>query len=701
MELAKPKETLPADQPPDRWSRIELVLWIGLALLWLIRYLINLNSEAFIDLEELQNGTLTRGLLEGLIASPWQYQYQPWAHGPLVYGLLLYPFFLLGGSSLFWTKIIAFCFAATGGVVWMCLIRRAWGRGPALMFALWWLAPPPFLERYLHLAWANHMESIFLGGLIVWAFARAGETPPRRIPVGLAAGWAGVASFFCMQNFIFALAAALCVIWRWRKSGLKLLIWPALPAFLVGFSPHLLYCLATGYRDSFWGNFSLITACIRWRDLFVLAIPQVVKTSISFLNLYSVLLIYLCVIAGIGLWLRPQKKQAPNRLENPWLGRLLLVYFFVYLLVYAFGKYYVEEPFNSYCQRYLVPLLIVLAALTVGVLGRLPYKLGWVALLVLLALPLYKMQILTPGWLTVKSLADGSFAAEARNLRGDDYGYLVDDELARSWMGALPSDQAALAEKMKIAEQALRKLPRPWKFAGYQLIGQWLGVEETLALLGQIEDGFRTDMAFGAGMRAVRDVIERPIGRPEAFFERLNRFQSLDPLLEASFVAGAGRGLAAYYTAGGELFYFLKATAPVYLPDVKPPQISEDRWLSLQAAFVFNRSLIESFTRQQQLDLISGAGRFRASDSYPEAMIACFGLPAEADILAAYRQGYATSEAFAYLRYYRRIPCSAGQETFVTVHYPELAREKLKEFGVTLRRENEASDLCRLEYGFN
>ena len=89
------------------------------------------------DWEEAANGNLACGLVEGLVASPWVYQYQPWAHGPFVYGLILTPFFALGGSKMLWVKILGAAFAFGGSFVWLRIVQRGWGMAAALLFAAW------------------------------------------------------------------------------------------------------------------------------------------------------------------------------------------------------------------------------------------------------------------------------------------------------------------------------------------------------------------------------------------------------------------------------------------------------------------------------------------------------------------------------------------------------------------------------------
>jgi len=125
------------------------------------------------------NGNLTRGLLDGLVGSFWSYQYRDHTHGPTVYGLLLWPFFLIGGSRYLWIKVIGAGFAAGGVYFWTTAVRRAWGLAAAVSFLLLCTAAPPLITEELHYAYANHMESLFFMGVMA-GVVRALDR--RRIP---------------------------------------------------------------------------------------------------------------------------------------------------------------------------------------------------------------------------------------------------------------------------------------------------------------------------------------------------------------------------------------------------------------------------------------------------------------------------------------------------------------------------------------
>lgn len=187
--------------------RFERAVWAAYAIVWGSWYALKTVLVESVDLEQLTTGNLARGLVDGLVMSPWYYQHQTVGHGSMIYGFLLAPLYKYVGSYFLWPKLLAGLFAAGGMALWISIVRKAWGFQAALMFAVWWLMPPPCLADILHVVYANHMESIFWSGLLVTLFVHENSDLPRRLRIGLAAFIAGFASFFCPQNL--AISAAL------------------------------------------------------------------------------------------------------------------------------------------------------------------------------------------------------------------------------------------------------------------------------------------------------------------------------------------------------------------------------------------------------------------------------------------------------------------------------------------------------------
>ena len=531
---------------PSTLSR-ETVIWIAIAILWAGLYtVVACGGQAWHD-EERPTGNVARGLVEGLVAPIWYYQYVVYGPGVVVHGVILAPIYALLGSSLLWIKLLGAVFAAAGTAVWIALVRRGWGLAPALLLAVWFLAPPPYLGQIQHIAWANHMESIFWSGWIVLVFLHPPgmPSPGRAAVLGLLIGFA---SFYCMQNVIPGLAIAATAVLSWGRRGALRVLWPALPCFALGFFPHWLAQWQTG------GRFAYLSAggdlWSTWRDLAMYAIPRLGKYSWAAFS-WAFAGLAVAALAGAALeTARCLGNSAALSRRDRRLACVLVIWAAGWFVAAGLSRFEVKprgDIADLLQLRYLVPLLPVGMALVCHVLARLPRRAGWVILTPLLiagATSLYPASL----WdRFVRVCREGTALAEFRKLRGDGFTAFVMDSLPNSWEARKGESIPEGTIRIDRAVRSISRLAPTWRPLAYEALGARLGPSCTALLLreGRPElTGWASELAFGAGSAAA--ACPRRERRKTACAESDRDASSLlrDEATLSGFAEGLGFGVA-------------------------------------------------------------------------------------------------------------------------------------------------------------
>jgi hypothetical protein len=642
--------------------RFERAVWAAYALVWLLWYALVFALAAGESTEQLTTGNLAQGLVDGLVASPWSYQHQAVGRGPLLYGVLLYPLYKIAGSYLLWLKLLAGLFAAGATALWIYVVRKAWGFTAGLMFALWWLAAPPLVAYILHVAYANHMESIFWSGLLAALFVNENRDPPRRVRIGLAAFIAGFASFFCGQNLAFSAALFVVAVIRWRKSvGRVLLVAP--PLFLLGYALHFLRKIQTGE------TIRLIARhphpWQQWRDLVTKYWFAAPGYSLHAASAAVGALLALGVAAAVWRFVIAARRPPIEERSGFWLGRLLLLQIGFYFVAYGFSEYYIPEPGFSYNYRYLAPIFPSLLALVCQALSQLPRHAGW-----LMFLPKSQWRRYA-GWLIlipvlvvgaydahpVRSMIDagqqwrkGLLGWDLLSLRGDDFGDFVKFNLSKDWGNYSPhtGDQKTIA-----AISTIEKLPRQWRELGFETLGIWLGDDGGLdALLRGVAcpPAYCKNFAVGVGevlqIRFYGD--QRDAITMTDVLRRIALWQDQAPELSSYYLRGIGR----------QWITMILEAKPSVREELTPFFVGRKRW-SLNAYFAddttrkllsVTQDLIRALSPGQRVVLAAGVGDtisqlfYRGADeiSFP----AFLGFAGTQEEIAAYRQTFSETYAF-------------------------------------------------------
>jgi hypothetical protein len=694
----------------ERWLSTRRLGWLLWGALWLSAYVVAIPREVMrANWEETVNGNVARGIVEGLIVSPWYYQYQPWAHGPFVIGLILTPVYALFGSTRLWIKLAGSLFAIGGTAAWISVARRSFGARTALLFAAWWLLPPPYLSGMLHVVWANHMESIFWTGMLVAAFSRAGSVVPGFAGVAGTALVAGFASFFCMQNLLPAAALVVVSVWRWKMAGLRRMLWPGFPCFLVGYVPHVICAWVitrprtTGARVTGWGIarevFSSATGYFaswgasrgfidehsqpgrRLWDLFTQVVPRAgVYDSPTVSRTAGLLVLVGLAVATVRYAPWPIRRGTADR--EAWTARLMLVWLVGYAFAYAFGTFYVAEFDESYWFRYLLPLFPVGMLLTASLLARLPVRAGWLVLLPFLVASANDLAPIRQIREAGRTLRQGVFFSELTAQRGDDFGIF----LGNDWLGgfARPSGDVpwGYAVDLRGAAATLPGLspvliPMACEEMGFRA-GSRAALDE-LAARGDVATACGVALARGAGRAAVEEsVVARAAGKDDsdAVGAALVHLAAWDTEAAEAFAEGVGYELVVRSETG------TGRRATVHGPRVTPWDEPDDAssWLAGR--------MVDRASESQRLALVRGMGRrigslgFRAVAS----LVPIEQVITASDVSAGERDAAARGRAEGYADYVIDHDNRIDWPAFVT---PSLVREALERRGVSLVRSDD------------
>ena len=622
--------------------RGEAIFWGAYALVWLLAYaaIMLITNDEYI--EQLPTGNLASGLADGLATSPWYYQHVMWNHGTLVYGLLLAPLYAYFGSYLLWLKLLAGLFAAGGTALWLAVARKAWGLRPALMLAAFFLAPPPTLTYYWHIACGNHMESIFWSGLVVWLFVGARAEPPSRVRLGLIGLVAGFASFFCSQNFAISAAVFVAVFIRWRPAAWRLLLAPA--GFGVGFLPHYLGKMVTGYNLT--PDVRVFQPGQHWKELFTRFWFTAPEYSWGVMSAAVGALFFLGILAA--LW-RYAFSAAPQTSEDDRarrLGRLLLLFLGFFLLAYGFSDFYVEQA-GLHWVRYLVPIYPALMALLCRALARLPRRAGWLVLVPALVLGAHDMFPAKTVAAASHAWGQGTLGWPLLALRGDDYFDFVSSGLGASWR---KFESSELKHRFAALASSIEKLPRRWRKFGYVALGNGLSEEEALALLQERDIcpvAHREDLALGAGKSYDFVVSDHKINEKTlpAALEAISRWQKQAPELTEYFIWGLGTQLMNLPLVWGRSAFY-NGLRPFLLPQSPPRKAGiEDQYL--QRLLELCAGLVRALPVEQKKALLGGIGYSIAANCIDCTVFpAMLGFEGSDEEIAAYRRSFADQFAF-------------------------------------------------------
>ncbi len=521
-------------------SREIPVGWL-LAACWLAVYGFRFFQPGYIDPEEQRTGMLATGLRDGLASSPFYYEY---AHttGTLTFGVLLYPVYCWFGSRFVWIRLLGAFFVAGGVYFWTRAVRRAWGFAPALIFFLWTLAPPPFLEHYFHIAWANHSESLFFSGLLVLLFLRTSDAPPpfrRTLATGALAGFA---TFFCLENALVASVLAAIALWRWRWRGVARWAAPAALGFVAGFSPGLFTPRLPAHPLAVARTAARFFSLESWRrraDFLTGTLPHCAGYAGAAGKWLSFGWAALAALGAAAiLWNAVQPKRRGAAPDPPdWLARVLVLHLTFFVLAYGFPEFSIRShgPGDYYLMRHLVAVSLTMLALATYFLLRVGGVGKWLLLAPFLA---GGFANLVSGS-TVSAVALNKGFAELRDCRGDDYLYFVDSQLPVSWQ-----DPAA-------AVRSVTRLPPRWRADGYFRAGAWFDPWIVLPIAAHdatLPEKARLRLAAGAGAAFAQSSFLAKFRTdgldPEQRRELLSQLQNLPPAVAQSFAGGVGYGIS-------------------------------------------------------------------------------------------------------------------------------------------------------------
>jgi len=541
--VSETKPFVPTASAPRSRSAREIRLWVGLGALGVAIYATRFFCTAWdFPAEQPGSGLLGAALLDGLAAPIRNYQ-NAYVTGSLVFGLLLVPFYALFGSSFLTLKLVSAAMVAGGLVFWTLAVRRAWGLTAAVIFFLWLVFPPPFLEWHFHQSWGGRSESLLFPGLLVWLFVRLDETPPgffTSLGLGLLAGFA---SFFCFDNLAVSAALAIAAVWRWGRAGLFRVLWPAAFGFLctfsLGLSAAALPPAVVGFSDTL--RVGRVAALWRgWSELFGRLLPifagyRGVAGRFLSAGWSAVAAIGLVVAARCGI--REKTKPSPKSA----LAVFAVGHIFCFAAAYGLSSQKILLPARNlfYDARYLYTLALTMLALST--LLAIQLRGAWKWLLVLPFLAGGFANVASTGARTVRDFQLGAAAMQAR--RGDNYYFWIGAGYSAWLKNGLTNSPNA--ERQALASVA--RLPRRWRAEGYRAVGRWLRPVRAVDLLANepaLPADARRNLAAGAGACYIAEALERGRSRQDGLVEGRSRFlaqmRALDRDAAVGFVAGVG-----------------------------------------------------------------------------------------------------------------------------------------------------------------
>lgn len=482
--------------------RLETAAFAAYAFVWCAYFLICLTDATRFppDLEEMANGNLARGILEGFVVEPWHYQYYNIGPGPVIYGLLLAPLYAIFGSNMLVMKCVGMAFAFGGVALWIVNIRKEAGPGAAAVFALWMLFPPPFLLSMFHLAWANHMETVFFSALVYFFWDRcftSHASPSRAAAFG---GTAGFACYFCLQNVLPV--ASLALLWALRARGdrpRQTVI--ALVSGAAGFSPYLIGTLLSGRQVPVFASPSSGEGPVLklWRLAAEFG-PSAANFSAPAVSAVLYFVGGAAIVACARAWF--VAANAPER-DAFWLRRFVVVWAALFAAAYAFAHFEVDRLGGlrfSFGYRYLAPMIALAMIAVIASTGRR----WWIAAVVaapFAAWGVHDARVASAWSAFAGRAAEGRYAQELLCTRGDHYEILLTKNLGETYRSQFRVGAARfpLAETFLADRPSVRRFPSEWSDAVYEYAAF---VEEKPAnLSGVFADDRRPERLRRAAMR--------------------------------------------------------------------------------------------------------------------------------------------------------------------------------------------------------
>jgi hypothetical protein len=230
--MISPSSAAPAYPPteapaaaPSTSGRSRLLGIAALLLLSVAPLLLTLRATfVYDDTVMIGSNTTIRGW--SALAHAWGQPY--WPNGEVT-GLyrplhiaLLSTIYNAGGGAPIWFHIYALCLAALTSVAVWWLLRRAVGRGPALVAALWFAAHPLHVEAIASVANSSELLVVLFTLALVAVLSRVPADPTRPArDWGRAAlvGLLSAAAMLSKESGVIALPLAALSVWGWNRRS--------------------------------------------------------------------------------------------------------------------------------------------------------------------------------------------------------------------------------------------------------------------------------------------------------------------------------------------------------------------------------------------------------------------------------------------------------------------------------------------------
>lgn len=280
----------------------------------------------------------------------------------LLNSLLAAPVSCVLGASPATASVLAAGWSAAALVLWASALRRLFGARPALIFILFWLAPPPPLFATTAFLMGSHVEGMALAGLVLHLSFRRSQQ--QHVRLFLAAG----PLLFLYKPLVVLLPLSLAFAGRRLEPSMRL---SALRALLLGFAPWAVLALVfgvggwqliDGHPEVTWLNFMHCPG----GDLPALAVRVGGQLSNGLPRLFPALCAACaCIVFSVAL----RRGDRTRRMAAVWLVLTPMLYLGV-----------LDLSCHAYLsERYLLLLHPLGFALVAVALGRVPRGIGLLA----------------------------------------------------------------------------------------------------------------------------------------------------------------------------------------------------------------------------------------------------------------------------------------------------------------------------------
>ena len=300
-------------------KKYSLLLWILLFLT--LRFALLLTSiEKIYWWEELQQGAIARGILDGLRLPFLDWQAGPYAGGSFVVGIAAIPFFILFGPTLFALKLVPLLFSLASFILLFLFLGRYFGQRAANLGACFFVFSPPAFTRFSFVAMGSHEDSLFLSMGILFCFYEFlyGKNRNRLFLIlfGLLSGGGTAYAYIVLITVLSCLTSWFFVDRRSFLSAGPVLF---LCAFAAGFSPCVIYNAAHHY-----GGFSFVS------DNFLDGLRSGIQ-SVDWKNSYGGRFVRLLLKGAPSSFDFPSFLKIPGLLfSDGYYGLMICLYFFLF-----------------------------------------------------------------------------------------------------------------------------------------------------------------------------------------------------------------------------------------------------------------------------------------------------------------------------------------------------------------------------------